>query len=97
MIGQTAPINHTRDGLPFTGTVTTNAVQTKAAQGIFQPVPKRMVIDRGNTVDTIRNRLNNQPTALPPIVKDLGQKRGRGIKPMTAEENAKLYAAFKNK
>ena len=60
MIGQTAPINHTRDGLAFTGTITPNTVRTQAAQGIFQPVPRVMKIDRGNTVDTIRNQRNNR-------------------------------------
>ena len=65
MLGQTAPINHTRDGLPFTGTVTTNQKQSVAAQGIFQPVISRSRTDRGNTVDTIRNQYKGKPTGLP--------------------------------
>ena len=84
MIGQTAPINHTRDGLPFSGTVITNRKQTDAAQGIFQPVPKRMVIDKGNAIDTIRNRTNNQPTALPP--------RGKGAIALPPEVTNRMMA-----
>ena len=57
MIGQTAPINHTRDGLPFTGTVITNQKQSEAAKNIFQPVRSRLRIDRANSVNTLRNQL----------------------------------------
>ena len=74
MIGQTAPINHTRDGLALSGTITTNRIPTEASKNIFQPVPSRLKIDQANSVDTIRNRLNNQPTALP--------RRNYGIRPM---------------
>ena len=37
MIGQTSPINHTRDGLAFPQTVTPNTPVTAAPQGIWRP------------------------------------------------------------
>ena len=80
MLGQTAPVNHTRDGLPLTGTVTPNKVQMEAAKNIFQPVPSKLKIDQANSVDTIANRLNN--------------RRARGIYP-SGMDREKVRAVMK--
>lgn len=53
MLGQTAPIRHTRDGLPFKGMITPNTPRTEAAQKIFQPVREVEKIEK--MPDKIKN------------------------------------------